>query len=270
MDDAHGAKTPLSDEAQLSLIKELLPKMVGLRAVHIEVIHLGKVFMDAFLEMAAKVPLEVPLDINTYPSGICIKPNTLLCISDLYLISNVAKPSIEVFHQMLCASVATLTKLSMVISRDELRKLMGIGLPFIHDLTLSITRRQENEISSTGVATFITTQRTVRKLYVNGEVSPLPPGALPNLHKLNTPIELVKQLVPGQPVEAIDITSSPENGQDWCREEIAKSTALIQKLFLKTTILNTAMVDQIVMILPSLERLLLLVPEDVSGPFTIP
>ena len=94
--------TPHSDEVQLSLIKELLPRMVGLRAVHIEVIHLSKVFMDAFLEMAAKIPLEVTLDINTYPYGICIKPNTLLCISDLYLISNVARPSI--FHQMLCAS----------------------------------------------------------------------------------------------------------------------------------------------------------------------
>ena len=69
-----------------------------------------------------------------------MKPNTLLRISDLYLISNFAKPSIEVFHQMLCASAATLTKLSMVISRDELRKLAGIGLPFLHDLTLCITR----------------------------------------------------------------------------------------------------------------------------------
>ena len=29
--------------------------MVGLRAVHIEVIHLSKVFMDAFLELAAKI-----------------------------------------------------------------------------------------------------------------------------------------------------------------------------------------------------------------------
>ena len=115
--------------------------MVGLRAVHIEVIHLSRVFMDAFLEMAAKIPLEVTLDINTYPSGICIKPNTLLRISDPYLISNFAKPSIEVFHQMLCASAATLTKLSMVISGDELRKIAGIDLPFLHDPTLSITRR---------------------------------------------------------------------------------------------------------------------------------
>ena len=171
---------------------------------------------------------------------------------------------------MLCASAATLTKLSMVISGDELRKLAGIDLFFLHDLTLSITRRRESEIPSMGVAAFITMQSTVRKLYVNGEVSPLPPGALPNLHKLNAPIGLVKQLVPGQPVEAIDITSSPENGQDWCREEIAKSTAVVRKLFLKTTILDTAMVDQIVTILPSLERLSLLVPEDVSGPFTIP
>ena len=115
--------------------------MVGLRAVHIEVIHLSREFMDAFLEMAAKIPCKVTLDINTYPSGICIKPNTLLRIPDLYLISNFAKPSIEVFHQMLCASVATLTKLSMVISGDELRKLAGIDLPFLHHLTLSITRR---------------------------------------------------------------------------------------------------------------------------------
>ena len=90
--------TPHSDEAQLLFIKELLPKMVGLRAVHIELIHLSKVFMDAFLEMAAKIPLKVTVDINTYPYGICIKPNTLLHISDLYLISNFTKPSIEVFH----------------------------------------------------------------------------------------------------------------------------------------------------------------------------
>ena len=243
--------------------------MVGLRVVHIEVIQLSKVFMDAFLEMAAKIPLEVTLDINTYLFGIFIQPNTHLRISNLYLISNFAKPSIEVFHQMLCASAATLTKLSMVISGDELRKLAGIDLPFLHGLTFSVTRRRENDISSTGVAAFITAQRTVRKLYVNGEVGPLPPGALPNLQELNASIELVKQLVHGRPVEAIDITSSPENGQDWCREEIAKSTAVVRRrLFLKTAILDTAMVDQMVTILPSLERLSLVVPEDVSGPFT--
>ena len=68
-------------------------------------------------------------------------------------------------------------------------------------------------------------------------------------------------------MEAIDITSL-DNGQDWCREEIAKSTAVVRKLFFNTAILDTAMVDQMVTILPFLERLSLLVPEDVSGPIT--
>ena len=46
---------------------------------------------------------------------------------------------------MLCASAATLTKRSIVISGDELRKLADIDLPFLHDLTLSITRRRTRE-----------------------------------------------------------------------------------------------------------------------------
>ena len=67
MDGARGAKTPLSDEAQLSLIKELLPKMVGLRAVHIEVIHLSRGVYGRLPRDGSKIPTRSHLGYKYIP-----------------------------------------------------------------------------------------------------------------------------------------------------------------------------------------------------------
>ena len=116
-------------------------------------------------------------------------------------------------------------------------------------------------------ASFITAQRTVRKLCLRGEVGPLPPGALPNLRELNAPTELVKQIVPGRPVEAIQVITSQGNDRGWFWKEVAESTAPVRRLFIDHTILNTGIVEQMAKILPSLESLRFPVFDDVSRPF---
>jgi hypothetical protein len=254
------ANPPRNNEEKLLLVKELLPKMVGLREVFIYRVHLSSMFMDGFLEMAAKIPLKkVDLCANTIPPGICAAPNGApLRISNLDLATNYGNPATNLYLPMLCASSATLTTLSIEVNGDVLMVLAGIELPLLHSLALSIVR--ENEMSGVGAADFIAAQRTVKKLYVGWDVGPLPPGTLPNLRELDASIELVKQLVPGRPVEEIVIRPyRTGNDQDWCWEEIAKSTAVVRKLYLDheagNGILNIGMVSQMVTRFPFLEIL---------------
>jgi hypothetical protein len=263
----YSANPPRNNEEKLLLVKERLPKMVGLREVVIYGVHLSSMFMDGFLEMAAKIPLKgVRLCANTIPPGVCAMPDAPLRISDLDLATNYGNPATNLYLPMLCASSATLTTLSIEVMGDVLMALASIELPLLHALSLSLV--QENEISGVGAADFIAAQRAVKKLYVSWDVGPLPPGTLPNLRELEASIDLVKQLVPGRPVEGIAIFPSlTGNDQDWWWEEIAKSTAVVRKLYLdrgvRNGILNIGMVEQMVTKFPFLEILGLSLHDDV-------
>jgi hypothetical protein len=251
-------------EKELSLIKELLPRMVGLRVVSISRVVISRVFLDAFLEVAANITLQVDLHGNKYPPDIGPTPNTPLRISHFRLHFGYATRGLMNLHQqMLCASAATLTELSMETYGDGLMKLADINLPFLLNLFLYIADGR----SGPSVTAFITAQRTVRKLYLNGRIGPLPPGALPNLRELNASEYMVKQIVPGRPVEVIRVVS-PEGGvQDWVTEGVAQSTATVRKLYFKEISVDRRVVEEMVKVLPSLETLSLCMFDDVSGSF---
>jgi len=70
--------------------------------------------MDAFLEMAAKMPLIVTLYMNIYPLGVGPILNAPLRVPDLHLASGSANPSIHCYQPILCVSVTTRTELSIV------------------------------------------------------------------------------------------------------------------------------------------------------------
>ena len=264
------SKIPRSDEEKLLLIQKLLPEMVGLRGVWIYQVNLSLDFMAPFLEIAAKTPLRVKLGWNIYPPGISSMSNAPLRISHVHLGSSIDHPSLDFYRAVFRASAATLTELHVRADGDGLMQLADIDLPCLHDLMLVITT--ENELSRTSAAAFITAQRAIRKLDLRGKVRPLPPlppSALPDLRELNGPTELVNQLVPGRPVEAIEVSASQGSDQDWFGEEVARSTTRIRKLrvYLNTSILETRMVTRMVTILPSLESLWLSVFDGVSSPF---
>ena len=255
------------NEKKLSLIQKLLPEMVGLREVWIYQVNLSMAFMDSLLEMAAKIPLRVQLGWNIYPPGIDLISNTPLRISHLHLGFGTSRPWVDFYRAVFHASAATLTGLDVTADGDGLMQLAGINLPCLYDLTLVITT--ENELSRTSAAAFLTVQRTIRKLDLNGKVRhlpPLPPSALPDLRELKGSTELVNQLVPGRPVEAIEVNSP--RGNQWFGEEVARSTARVRKLRIHhTAIREMRMVKRMVTILPSLESLSLCVFDDVSNPF---
>jgi hypothetical protein len=199
-------------EEELLLVKELFPWIIGLRVVCICEVAITRVFMDAFLEMAANIPLQVNLCTNVYPPGIAPTPNTPLRISRLRLqFSFASSRLIDCYQQMLCASAATLTELNIntyggaalteLTFGDGLMELADINLPFLRNLFLTIAPGDRG--SRVCVAAFITAQRTVRKLYLRGRIGPVPPCALPDLRELDAPVYAVKQLVPGRPVEVI-------------------------------------------------------------------
>ena len=260
---------PRNDDKQLSLIQSMLPEMVGLRKVSIDQVNLSKAFLDTFLWIAASKPLQISLGWNLYPQGVISTPHTPLQISHLHI--KVDRPSLEFFRSMFHASATTLTGLNIMAHGDGLMKLADINLPFLHDLTLLITIG--SEVSRTSAAAFITAQQAIRKLHLRGSMRllpPIPPNALPNLRELNASTEQVNQLVPGRPVEAIEVSfSQRECDQDWFGEEVTQSTARVRMLrvYLKTAILDTRMVKRMVAILPFLENLWLPVFDDVSWPF---
>jgi len=269
----HGSAPPRSDEEQLSLIQKLLPEMVGLRKVSIHFVILSKTFLDAVLGIAANTPLRIHLGRNIYPYNVIPTPHIPLQISHLQF--TVDDPPLEFYQSMFHASTTTLTGLNIQADGDGLMKLADIALPFLHDLTLSITRK--NAVSRPSAAAFLTAQRAIRKLDLRDEVGPLPPippNALPNLRELKASPELVNQLVPGRPVEAIESAFhqgryvSTGCDEDWFGEEVGESTARVRRLrvYLITAIRDTRMVKRMVTILPFLESLWLTVSSDVSWP----
>jgi len=263
--------TPRNDEEQLSLVQKILPEMVGLREVSIYQVNLSKAFMDAFLGIAAKKSLQITLAWNIYPYSVIPTPHIPLQISHLDFSTNGDHPSLEFFRSMFHASATTLTGLEMNVDGDELMKLADINLPFLHDLTLMLF--SHNEVSSTSVAAFLTAQRAIRKLDLRGEVRPFrefSPNALPNLQELKAATELVNQLVPGRPVEAIEVSAPRGYDENWFGEEVAQSTVRVRMLRVHlnhTAILDTRMVKRMVTILPFLESLWLPVFCDVSDRF---
>jgi hypothetical protein len=264
-------KPPRHDEEKLSLVKKILPEMVGLRKVSIYNVNLTKEFLGAFLGMAANIPLQINLAWNIYTSDVLPTAHKPLQVSYLHFASAIVDdPSLEFYRSMLHASATTLTGLSMRADGDGIMKLADIDLPFLHDLTVLIAT--ESEVSRKSAAAFLITQRTIRKLDLKGKVRPfppIPPNALPNLRELRAPTELVNQLVPGRPVKAIEVSYSEGCDQDWLGEEVAQSTARVRKfrVYLSTAILDTRMVKRMVAVLPFLESLWLPVFDSVSGPF---
>jgi len=262
--------SPRNDEEQLSLIQKILSEMVGLRTVSIHQVNLSRTFLDVFLGIAAKMPLRISLGWNICRYGVLPTPHTPLQISHLSFI--LGHPQLEFYRSMLHASATTLTRLNIVTYGNEFMNLADINLPFLHHLTLLITRQGEG--SKASVAAFITAQRAIRKLDFMGRVfhlPPIPPNALPNLRELSATPELLNQLVPGRPVKAIEVLFPyPQQGcfspGDWFGEEVGESTARVRRLRvnLNTAILDTRMVKRIVAILPFLENLWLPVCGDVS------
>jgi len=256
-------------DERLALIQKMLPKLDGLRKVSINLVNLSKAFLDTFLGIAANNPLQLSLGWNIFPYGVIPTPHTRLQISHLHL--TVDYPSLEFCRSMFHASATTLTGLDLVADRDELTKLADINLPFLHDLTLLINVGYD--ISRTSAAAFLTAQQAIRKLHLRGEVRPLPPippNALPNLRKLKASTEQVSQLVPGRPVEEIEVISAQHGcDQDWIWEEVGQSTARVRMLRVhrKAAILETRMVKRMVTILPFLENLWSPVFDDVGWPF---
>ena len=178
------------DEEKLSLIQKLLPEMVGLREVQISRLYLSQTFIDAFVEVAAKVPLRVNLGWNIYPPCIGLAPNTSLRISHLFAPD--VGHSLDFYRLVLSASATMRTELHLSVDGDGLMKLADIDLPVLHYVTLFITT--VNERSRTSVSAFIAVQKTIRKLELSGTVRPLPPlppNALPNLRELSAYPELV-------------------------------------------------------------------------------
>jgi len=270
MDLSQGT-TPRSDEEQLSLIQKILPKMLGLRMVLITNVKLSKAFLDVFLGIAANTPLQIGLYMNIYPYSVIPTPYIRLKIPHLDLSTAVDRPSLEFYRSLFHASTTTLTRLEMWVDGDGIMKLADINLPFLHGLSLEIA--EGNEVSRTSAAAFITAQRAIRALALKGKARPLPPippNALPNLRALKASPEQVSRLVPGRPLETIEVISSQhECDQDWFREEVGQSTARVRKsrVLTNTAILGTPMVSRMVTILPFLEILWLPVFGDVSWSF---
>jgi hypothetical protein len=266
-----GETPPRNDEEKLSLVKKTLPEMVGLRKMSIYQVNLSKEFLDAFLGIAANIPLQIALDWNIYAYDVIPTAHTPLQISYLHFGSAiVGDPSLEFYRSMLHASAATLTGLNMCVHRDGITELVDIDLPVLDDLTLMIATK--SEVSRTSAAAFLTAQRAIRKLYLRGKFypfPPIPPNALPNLRELEAPTKLINQLVPGRPVKAIDISCTQGCGQDWLGEEVAQSTARVRILraYMIPIIFDTQIVRRLVRILPFLESLLLPVFDSVSEPF---
>jgi len=258
---------PHSDDEQLSHIQKVLPKMIGLKKALISYVNLSKTFLDALLGTAANMPLQISLERNIYPDGVIPTPHIRLQISYLDLRLTLDYPSLEFCRSLFHASATTLTRLNIQGDEGKLVKLADIDLPFLHDLTISGT-----EVSRTGAAAFITAQKAIRKLnlwYTIRPLPPIPPNALPNLQELKASPELVNQLVPGRPVEAIEVIFSlRECDEDWFGEEVTQSTARVRMLrAYSTTISDARMVKRMVTILPFLENLWLSVFDDVSWPF---
>jgi len=264
---------PRNDEEQLSIIQKLLPEMVGLRKVSICFVNLSKTFLDAFLGIATNMPLQIDLGWNIYPYSVFPTPHTRLQISRLHC--SVNHPQLEFYRSMFHASATTLTGLNIQVNGGGLMELADINLPFLHNLTLSITI--ETEVSRPSAGAFLIAQRAVRKLVLRGKgpLPPIPPNALPNLRELIASPELVNQLVPGRPVGAIEVTFphqgcfAPRRDPDWFGEEVGESTARVRRLrvHLNTPILDTRMVKRMVTLLPFLEDLWLPVFGSVSWPF---
>jgi hypothetical protein len=245
--------------------------MVGLRKVSLCQVNLSKKFLDAFLGIAANIPLQIDLAWNIYPYDVTLTGHTPLQVSYLHFTFAVVDDhSLEFYRSMLHASAATLTRLSMSVNGDGIMKLADINLPFLHDLILLVAT--ENAVSKTSAAAFLTAQRAIRKLNLRSRVypfPPIPPNALPDLRELRASAELVNQLVPGRPVKAIEVIYTQGCDQDWLGEGAALSTAPVQNLrvYLNPGIFNTPIVRRMAAILPSLASLSLPVLESVSVPF---
>ena len=215
------------------------------------------------------MPLQITLRWNRYPYNVIPTPHAPLQISHLDFSITVNHSSLKKFRSLFHASATTITGLKIKADRDGLMKLADIILPFLHDLTLITFTKHEGSRKS--AAAFLTAQRAIRKLDLRGGVHPfppIPPNALSNLRELKASTELVNQLVPGRPVEAIEVRAPEEYDQDWFGEEVAQSTVRVRKLQVHledTAILDTRMVKRMVTILPFLEHLWLPVHNDVSG-----
>ena len=232
-------------EEELSLLKNLLLEMVGLRGLKMINVDLSGVLLDAFLEIAAKVPLMVYLNIDSYPPkgggavgkrveeavhthGMPPAPNLPLRISKLDVSIYLTQP--DFYQFLLRATATTLTRLDLAIYEDILMKFEGIILPCLRELVLFV--RTPGRVPITNGAGFIIAQRTITLLYLDGDIGlpPFPPDALPNLRTISGPTKLLRTLIPGRPVEMICVYSKQADDPNWLKEEITQSTAPVTKI----------------------------------------
>ena len=222
--------------------KNLLLEMVGLRGLKMVNVNLSGVLLDAFLEIAAKVPLIVYLNIDSYPpiSGGTVggtvgeafhtppAPTLPLRISELDVSIYLTQPGLHQF--LLRATASTLTRLDLAIYEDILMKFEGISLPSLSKLVLFV--RTPDRVPITNGAGFIAAQRTITLLFLDGDIGlpPFPPDALPNLRTISGPTKLLRTLIPGRPVERICVYSRQADDPGWLKEEIAQSTAPVTKI----------------------------------------
>ena len=250
------------DGAKLSHIMKLLPEMTKLRTLRIHQVNLSKVFIQAFLETAANIPipLRVEFEHNRYPTHLVVPK--ALCISDLRF-SYVQTDSLKFWRSVLRASASTLQELH-VCAADEVRltEEERIDLPVLRVLYLAIKDGRD-------APAFITPNKTITKLGLIGledwpSPSHLQSSVLPHLRELIAPLQVVNQLVPGRPVEAIEVTRFNRfpDGENWVGEKLGQ----VRKLQLHAP-LSPRMAEQIETRFPSLESLWVKVFDRVRGPF---
>jgi len=78
---------------------------------------------------------------------------------------------------MLCAPVTTLTELSIVTNGGGIMTLAGIGLPFLHNLTLSIQPEKRGFQGEHSCVHYCA--KDGQEALFEGKFSSLPPGSLP-------------------------------------------------------------------------------------------
>ena len=253
-----------SDGEKLSHVTKLLPEMVELKAVLLYRVNLTKEFIHVFLKTAANIPLRVALKSNVYPTHLVTVPSTPLCIShlDFGLVDN--DSSLQICRSVVRASALTLQQLSVAFHRVRLMEETPIVLPVLHSLNLHVTDERD-------AAALITPNKAITKLELNHWPHlpyPFSSAVLPNLRELTAHLKVLNQLVPGRPVEVIEVSDVTDN-QDWVGNNLGRSTARVEQLRMRHDTLVPWKAERIGTMLPSLKILSVYVSYDVRGPYVL-
>ena len=217
-------------EGTLSLCKNLLPRLVGLRTLHMYDVDLMAGLLETFLEIAANISLTVYLGgIGRTDTAALLPARTVsLRISRFSICIYNTDLDYSPFLFLLRASATALTVLDLSLYRDELMRFEGIVLPSLRKLFLHL--QTPFCYPSKKGAGFIAAQRGITWLFLDGDIDihPFPPDALPNLRTLCAPTRFIKTLISGRPVGVIYAQRDGQvNEPGWPKEEIAQSRASI-------------------------------------------